>query len=261
MALEGNLRDIEIEDLIQLNCQSGARARLTAQHNDQESTLYFDDGDVVHAQLGDLEGEEAVYELLTWETGTFELERDVGPPARTVTTPWSALIMEGMRRRDERRQQEHGSGRFEEQEAAKDPEAVRETVINDEKERSVMAKTRKERLQETLRGITEQSSDIQGVAVISMDGLIIAAVLPQEMEQTRVGAVTAGILSLSGRSVEQLARGSLQRTMVQGSEGNIILMNAGKNAALAALTGSDVNLGLAFLEVSNGAQAVAEILG
>jgi predicted regulator of Ras-like GTPase activity (Roadblock/LC7/MglB family) len=49
--------------------------------------------------------------------------------------------------------------------------------------------------------------------------------------------------------------------MVQGSDGNIILMNAGKNAALAALTGSDVNLGLAFLEVSNGAQAVAEILG
>jgi hypothetical protein len=256
MALEGNLRDIDLGDLIQLNCQSGARARLTAHHDDQESTLYFDDGDVVHAQLGGLEGEEAVYELLTWETGTFELKRDIGPPARTITTPWSALIMEGMRRRDERRQQGQSTGQLEEQE-----EPVREAVINDEKETSVMAKTRKEQLQETLRGITEQSSDIQGVAVISMDGLIIAAVLPQEMEQTRVGAVTAGILSLSGRSVEQLERGTLQRTMVQGSDGNIILMNAGKNAALAALTGSDVNLGLAFLEVSNGAQAVAEILG
>ena len=124
-----------------------------------------------------------------------------------------------------------------------------------------MAKTRKEQLQETLNAITDRSSDIQGVAVISMDGLIIAAVLPSGMEQTRVGAVAAGILSLSNRSVQQLVRGELQRTMVQGSEGNIILMSAGKNAAFAALTGPDVNLGLAFLEVSDGAEAVANILG
>ncbi len=250
MALEGKLSDIDLGDLIQLNCQSGTRARLTAWRDEEEATLYFDAGSIVHAQVGDLEGEDAAYELLTWETGTFELEKDVPPPAETITTPWSALLLEGMRRRDEKRQRE----RTEQSEEQRD-------VISDEKETSAMAKTRKEQLQETLNAITDRSSDIQGVAVISMDGLIIAAVLPSGMEQTRVGAVAAGILSLSNRSVQQLVRGELQRTMVQGSEGNIILMSAGKNAAFAALTGPDVNLGLAFLEVSDGAEAVANILG
>jgi hypothetical protein len=253
MALEGDLSDIELVDLIQLNCQSGERARLTARHAGEESILYFADGDVVHAQLGALKGEEAAYALLEWETGTFELERDVPPPTRTITIPWSALLMEGLRQRDEKRYDEQqdvpGVGH----------DSTRET-INREKEKSAMAKTRKELLQETLNGLVERSSDIKGSAVISMDGLIIAAVLPQQMEQTRVGAVAAGILSLSGRSVEQLSRGSLQRTLVQGDEGNIILVNAGKNAALVVLTGDDANLGLAFLEINAGAKTVTEIL-
>lgn len=122
-------------------------------------------------------------------------------------------------------------------------------------------KSRGELLEEALRNIVEHSTDIQGVAVISMDGLIISAVLPSKMEQMRVGAVAAGILSLSGRSVGQLGRGDLQQTLVQGTDGNVIITHAGKNAALVALTGSNINLGMAFLETQEGVQTVTDILG
>ena len=122
-------------------------------------------------------------------------------------------------------------------------------------------KTRSERLKETLQRLIEGSSDIKGVAVISMDGLIMSSVLPPGMEQMRVGAVSAGIMSLSGRSVGQLGRGDLQLTLIQGTEGYVVLTQAGKNAAFAALTGPGVNLGMVFLEVREGAQAVAKILG
>ncbi len=243
MALTGNLTDIHIADLIQLNCQSGAQAQLTARRDGEEVTLYFDAGNVVHAQIGDVQGEDAVYELLTWETGTFEVEQDVEPPDRTIQIPWSALIMEGMRRLDERQQEPRDESR-------------------ERKELEDMAqKSRSEQLDEILRSIVDNSTDIQGVAIISMDGLIMAAALPPTMEQMRVGAVAAGILSLSGRSVGQLGRGDLQQTLVQGSEGNVIITHAGKNAAFVALTGRNVNLGMAFLETQEGAQAVANILG
>ncbi len=76
-----------------------------------------------------------------------------------------------------------------------------------------------------------------------------------------MGAVAASILSLSGRSVGQLARGDLQQTLIQGSGGNVIITHAGKNAAFVALTGKDVNLGMAFLEAREGAETVAGILG
>ncbi len=246
MALQGNLSDIHASDLIQLNCQSGARARLDARRGDKHIALYFDKGEVVHAQMGDVQGDEAVYELLAWETGTFAVEQGVDPPARSINLPWSALIMEGMRRLDESQQ-------------AQD-ELKEQATTQKELKEMAETKSRGEKLEETLRNIVENSSDIQGVAVISMDGLIMSAALPAQMEQMRVGAVAAGILSLSGRSVGQLGRGELQQTLVQGDQGNVIITHAGKHAALVALTSSNVNLGMAFLETQEGAQTVANIL-
>ncbi len=244
MALKGDLTDLNIADLIQLNCQSGAQAKLTARQGDRDVVhLYFDDGQVAHAEYGDSQGEEAVYALLGWEEGTFEMEQEVEPPTRSIEIPWSALIIEGMRRIDELR------------------EAQRVSAAQNQKEPEEMnTETRRDRLAKTLRNLIDTSGDISGVAVVSMDGLIMAADLPSNVEQARVGAVAAAILSLSGRSVSQLKRGDLQQTLVQGSDGNIVITHTGPNAVLVALTGEGVNLGMVFLDVQESAQAIAEIL-
>ncbi len=244
MALKGNLSDLEIADLIQMTCQAGSRARLTAWRDDDTVQLYFEGGEVVHAEGAALEGAEVVYELLGWETGTFEMEQEVAPPARTISTACSALVMEGMRRFDERRA------------------AAQTDTAQQQKETEAMAgETRRDRLAKVLRDLIDSSGDISGVAVVSMDGLIMAADLPSTVEQARVGAVAAAILSLSGRSVGQLKRGDLKQTTIQGSEGHIIISQAGPNAVLVALTGEGVNLGMVFLEVRECANAVAGILG
>ncbi len=239
MALRGSLADIGPADLIQLNCQTGGKAKLTVRQDGTEAVFYFDRGEIVHAVCGGAEGAEAVYEFLSWEKGVFEVEQKVDAPVHTIDISWSALMMEGLRRLDERRHKETEGGK----------------EIND-----METKTRKERLEETLRRIVEESADIRGVAVVSKDGLIVSAALPSEMELARVGAVAAGIMGLSDRSVRQLDCGGLARTMIQGEDGNVVLVNAGPNVFLIAMTGQDVNLGLVFLEVAEGAKAVASIL-
>lgn len=240
MALKGSLTDVHMSDLIQWNCQTGGQGRLTVQQGERTGVLYFAAGEVVHAQLGEKVGAEAVYELLGWESGTFEVEQNVAAPARSIQMPWSALLIEGLRRLDEQRR-EISSER-------------KETVDMSEK-------TRSQRLQDTLNGIVSGSTDIQGVAIVSMDGLIMGAVLPAGTEQMRVGAVAASILNLAGRSVGQLGRGELQLAILQGSNGYVVLTPGGKNATFVALTGLNVNLGMVLLEVREGAQAVAAILG
>lgn len=121
--------------------------------------------------------------------------------------------------------------------------------------------TRRDRLAKILRNVIDTSGDISGVAIVSMDGLIMAADLPTTVDQARVGAVAAAILSLSGRSVGQLKRGDLQQTTIQGTEGNIIITQAGPNAVLVGLTGHGVNLGMVFLEIRECAVAIAAELG
>lgn len=242
MALQGSLEGLNIPDLIQLNCQSGSQVRLRAKRGGQELTIYFDRGEMVHAQVGDVQGEEAVYELFTWRTGTVSVEPGVATPATTIHSPWPAIVMEGLRRLDEKKLQQSESGNQEELEEMETP------------------KKRGERLEEAVRSVVDRSTVLQGAAIVTLDGLIIAAVLPPNMEQLRVGAVTAGILSLSGRSATQLGRGEFQQTLVQGTEGNIIITNAGKNAVFVGLTHKGAALGMVFLESREAAKDIAEIL-
>jgi hypothetical protein len=197
-----------------------------------ELAVYFDGGEIAHAQMGEVQGEEAVYELLLWQAGTFEVEQGVKPPARTINVPWSALIMEGMRRLDERQAQ-----------AAPDSGPAEPSGLK--------------------RALAEMAARLsfQGVAVISRDGVVLAAELPGQFDQARLGAIAAGILSLSGRSVGQLQRGELQQTVIQGTDGKIIITHAGGKAALVALADTNLSLGMAFLEARETAQQVADLLG
>ena len=100
--VRGNLRTLSLPNIVQINCTEREQGCLRLKHRGQEGIIFFAGGDVMHAALGSLVGEEAVYELLTWEGGDFELEMGVLPPERTVTTGWSGLLMEGIRRIDER---------------------------------------------------------------------------------------------------------------------------------------------------------------
>jgi hypothetical protein len=104
MALQGNLKVMTVADLIQHTCQEHKTARLTIAHNNKQAVLYFQNGAVQHAVLGGNQGEEVVYDLLTWQEGDFSLEMDVVPPQVTISRSWAGLLLEGARRLDETNQ-------------------------------------------------------------------------------------------------------------------------------------------------------------
>ncbi len=86
MALRGDLKDMSLSSLISINCNEMNQARLVIRNQGQEGALLFEDGNIAHLVLDSQEGEELIYELLTWEEGEFELEQGVPPPKPTVTT-------------------------------------------------------------------------------------------------------------------------------------------------------------------------------
>jgi len=101
MALKGSLREMSLSDIIQITCRGRSQACLLVESRDEQASLFFQDGQIVHATLDSEEGEEVVYEVLTWEEGAFELEQGVAPPKLTIAANWSGLLLEGMRRIDE----------------------------------------------------------------------------------------------------------------------------------------------------------------
>ena len=104
MAVAGNLKDMNLPSLVQIICLEHRRLALVVKRPGEEGRIFFDDGQIIHAQVGSLVGEEAVYQLLGWTSGSFCVSNHVQPPHRTVTIPWNHLLLEGTRRLDE---QEH----------------------------------------------------------------------------------------------------------------------------------------------------------
>ena len=119
---------------------------------------------------------------------------------------------------------------------------------------------REEMLKSILSDLNGTSADIEASAIISTDGLTIASVLSSNMDEDRVGAMAAAMLSLGDRTAAELARGELEQVMIKGDNGYVLLIHAGLDAVLTAIVRKEAKLGLVFLDTQRAAQGIAELL-
>lgn len=111
-----------------------------------------------------------------------------------------------------------------------------------------------------LNELNGTSADIEASAVISTDGLMMAALLPAAMDEDRVGAMSAAMLSLGDRTAKELARGTLEQVLVKGNKGYILMTGAGGEAVLTVLAKPNAKLGLIFLDVKRAAEGVTKLI-
>jgi predicted regulator of Ras-like GTPase activity (Roadblock/LC7/MglB family) len=114
---------------------------------------------------------------------------------------------------------------------------------------------------ERLRSMQAYAPDIEASAVVSVDGLIMASALPQEVEEDRVSAMSAAMLSLGERISGELGRKGLEQVYIKGNAGSIILTSIGEEAVLTALARQEAKLGLIFLEMRRAAEDLAKLVG
>jgi hypothetical protein len=103
MAIEGNLQDMSLVDIIQLSCRNQEASSVSLSRGDREGAIYFADGQVLHATHDGEEGEDAFYQLLRWEEGNFVIEKGVESSERSIHVPWRHLLMQSLQRIDEER--------------------------------------------------------------------------------------------------------------------------------------------------------------
>ncbi|MDI6814391.1 MAG: roadblock/LC7 domain-containing protein [Desulfitobacteriaceae bacterium] len=121
-------------------------------------------------------------------------------------------------------------------------------------------KTRAQLMVERLRDLQASSPDIEASAVVSVDGLIIASALPQGVEEDRVSAMSAAMLSLGERIALELGRGQLDQVYIKGEQGYVILMSVGEEAVLTALAREQAKLGLIFLDMRRAAADLTKLI-
>src|SRR5690349_17731179 len=96
----GLLEDVAVVDLLQTIAVSGKSGVASVTRGERQAWLYFEKGQVIDAEVGDLRGEEAVYRTITWTSGVFDLEFRAIDRERVIDVPYQGLLMEGLRRVD-----------------------------------------------------------------------------------------------------------------------------------------------------------------
>jgi predicted regulator of Ras-like GTPase activity (Roadblock/LC7/MglB family) len=191
MAMRGNLKDMVVADLIQHICQDRKTAKLNIQHAKDQAILYFKEGRIDHAVLGEYTGEEVIYRILNWAEGTFDLENGVEPPQVSITNTWEALLMEGARRLDEN---------------SHDLDPVQKELPTNKEVESMDIK-----LEDILK---EMSTDVSGYiasTVVGMDGLSLAShARTKGLDVEVISAQATMLFKLVETSVTKLGAGSLE---------------------------------------------------
>jgi predicted regulator of Ras-like GTPase activity (Roadblock/LC7/MglB family) len=123
-----------------------------------------------------------------------------------------------------------------------------------------MAKTRTDQMVDRLRNLQGSTPDVEASAVVSVDGLIMASSLPAGVEEDRVSAMSAAMLSLGERIAGELGRGSLDEVYIHGDEGYVLLMASGLDAVLTVLAREQAKLGLVLLEMRRAAQDLEQLV-
>jgi predicted regulator of Ras-like GTPase activity (Roadblock/LC7/MglB family) len=123
-----------------------------------------------------------------------------------------------------------------------------------------LSKSRTDQMIARLRDLAASSPDVEASAVVSVDGLTMASALPAQVEEDRVAAMSAAMLSLGERIANELGRGNLDQVYIKGENGYVVLMSVGRDAVLTVLARQQAKLGLLFLDMRRATEDLAALL-
>ena len=116
------------------------------------------------------------------------------------------------------------------------------------------------RLDHALADLLSQAPELEAAAVVSYDGLAMASALPLGMDEDRVAAMSAALLSLGEKAAQGLGRGDLSQVYVEGETGTVFLVSCDDEAVLVAVAAAGAKAGLMLFEVRRASAAIAEVL-
>jgi len=116
---------------------------------------------------------------------------------------------------------------------------------------------RRNRIKKILKKL-KSMSEIKAAAVVSSEGLPIISYLPTSINEIKISAITATLLSLAEKCVIEMKRGIFEQLVIRGSDGYFIVQQAGNYVVLAVNTTNDAKLGLLFLECNRACEKIAD---
>jgi len=123
-----------------------------------------------------------------------------------------------------------------------------------------MSESRGDTLEGVLNELQGSIPEIEACAIVSVEGLPIVSALPTDVDEAKVAAMTAAMLTLGEKAAIELGKGNLEQVNIKGVNGWLLVIQAGMNACLTVSTTASAKLGMVFLEMKRAAEKVSEMI-
>ena len=255
---KGTVAGVGLGDVIQIKAMSGVNGALRVKEGENQGILYFDGGQIVHAMCDDMEGEEAFYRIMEFNGGTLDTINVTNFPAQTINLPIEALLMEGVRRIDEKAISSTG-GSEKEDSMDEDTDNVGDTSVNKSGpgENNISLEVDMAELKEVLTEFT----NIPGVntaCLVGRDGFLLDSIAISGIDTEMIGAIASSGFGASESMGNQLGKGNLSMSMIEYEEGPVMLSPVGGDAFLVVVAEKDANLGMIRLKIKKHTGDIVE---
>lgn len=230
MALRGSLSDMAVGDVLQLPLMGAKTGELRVQRDKFAASVYYRDGRLVHATLGDKRDEDVLVEVLGWTQGDFSFEQGRSAPAETVKEELHVLIMRAAKKRDE---------------ANKKKAAPRPTMSLNSPE-----------VEKALKEALASQRGFNVMSFVSRDGKQLLAV-PAEVPGAAV-AVQFAVRCFA--LAEKPPRSPVTRCWIEDDNGHCLWLRLGAEVSLVVLAEPSVSMGVLMLAASKVGSGLKSLL-
>ncbi len=210
--LRGDLRSMNLTTLLQACCGDRREGRLRFFNRDEDALLYLSEGAIVHAELEEVQGEEAFFRLLRWTEGEFEFDSGIRAPERSISRNLEGLLLEGLGRMDE----EGGEPIAEHWPESASPDW--ESMAGN-----------------SLDVLAEKAEGFLACALVGRGGTLLATrFASSSFEAAGFGVVVAALAEVARKAMAQTGEGQFQECVVE-SEARLLVLHALGEQALVVL--------------------------
>lgn len=228
MALKGTLSDLGLVTLLQFPNSSRRSGLLTITVDNRQASLYYVDGNLVHATLDNLSGQQVLVEMVDWKDGTFSFETGITTDEVTIKKDLHRLIMWALKERDEIKK------------------------AQSEAQQNALQHTDGHIFEQVLRDFVASSPSHLWASVIDSSGVIIArSDLPSDLSE-----IAPVIVKCVSAFVNSYPGGAPDRVIIEDGSRTLGLMSIDKKLVLLTVVKPDTKIGLMCIATSRLLESV-----
>ncbi len=224
-SFEGAVTGLSLPDIIQMNALNRFSGCITVHFGQNSGSIFFRDGDIIHAVQQDHVGEAAFYEILQWPGGKFNLQPKVTTTSITIRESWKFLLMEACRLQDENR-----SGA---------------QTINQRPEKKTGTTEEGNKMGSNLLETLSQIPGVTHAVLLGKDGI---PVNDTSFDAENLAAQAMNIAMIGNQLGNLFGAGTVKRAAIQGKDSHLLMFEA-KNHILSIAVSGETQLGAVDAEI------------